>query len=129
MADSPVFASTPRTTTAQTSTANASRNPAGAVENLITAGANGTRIESVLAVAAGSSTNNVISLWLDDGSSRWIYREAKVQMVTPSATVSPWSTHFIFGDWLPLVLPSGWSLMVSGTSTDVINFFCQAADL
>lgn len=112
------YAATPATAMAQISTANTNRNGTGTIVDVLTGGTNGTRVDDVSIVAAGTTTAGVVRLFINDGTTSQLWREILVTAITPSATVAVWSS---FLTNLALVLKSGWKLQASTHNAETFN--------
>lgn len=112
------YAATPKTAVAQVSTANTARDGTGTLATVFTAGASGSRIDDIAIIATGTTTAGMVRLFLHDGTTARLWREVAVSAITPSATVSPFSS--LLGN-LALVLQSGWSLRASTEKAETFN--------
>lgn len=118
------YASTPRAALAQVSTANANRDGTGTIATVFTAGASGSRVEDIWLVATGTTTAGMIRLFLHDGTNARLWQEVSVSPVTPSATVSVWSSSLVNQ---ALILPNGWSLRASTHNAETFNVIVDRA--
>lgn len=118
MSTSSNYAATPRTEVAQVSAANINRDGTGIIVNVFTAGTNGSRIDDIAITATGTTTAGMVRLYLHVGTNAWLWREVAVSAITPSATVSPFSSTL--GN-LALVLQTGWSLRASTHNAETFN--------
>lgn len=112
------YAATPKTAVAQLSAANTSRDGTGTIVTVLTAGANGSRVDDIAVTATATTTAGVVRLFLHDGTTARLWREILVSAVTPSATVSPWASTLVN---LGLVLQSGWSLRAATHNAEAFN--------
>lgn len=129
MATSPQFASTPRTAVAQVTAANTGRDGTGTIVSVITGGTNGTRIDSVQIVAAGTTTAGMVRLYLHDGTNTRVIDEIPVTAITPSATVQTFLTTRQYSLTQPVILPSSsWSLRASTHNAETFNVFAIGGD-
>jgi hypothetical protein len=130
MASTPAFAATPKAALAQVSAANTNRDGTGTIVTVLTAGANGTRIERVKVKAVGATTAGMIRLYLNDGTNTRLLEEALVAAVTPSGIVETFEAEFDFSrpDQM-LVLPNGWTLRASTHVAETFNVIAIGADL
>lgn len=112
------YASVPATAMAQISAANTNRDGTGTIVDVLTGGTNGTRVDDVSIVAAGTTTAGVVRLFINDGTTSQLWREILVTAITPSATVAVWSS---FLTNLALVLKSGWKLQASTHNAETFN--------
>src|ERR1700691_5753793 len=82
---------------------------------IVTAGANGTKIEEIVVQASNTSlvastSAGLVYLFLYDGSTYHLFDTIAVTAVTASATVAPFRLSKVYNN---LVLKSGWSLRAS----------------
>jgi hypothetical protein len=118
MATDPQFASTINNAAAALSGVDAAP-PVGTNQaTLITAGANGTKIEEVRVSATGQSAASLVYLFLFDGTNYRLWDVVTVRAVTPSTTAAPYrSANSDFasggGTYANLFIKSGWSLRAS----------------
>lgn len=124
MSTSSNYAATPKTAVAQVSTANTARDGTGTLATVFTAGTNGSRIDDITIVATGTTTAGMIRLFLHDGTNARLWREVAVSAITPSATVSPFSSAL---GSLALVLQTGWSLRASTEKAETFNILVTRA--
>ena len=124
MSSSAQYAATPKTAVAQVSTANTARDGTGTLATVFTAGASGSRIDDIAIIATGTTTAGMVRLFLHDGTNARLWREVAVGAVTPSATVSPFSS--LLGS-LALVLQTGWSLRASTHNAETFNVLVTRA--
>lgn len=125
MATDPQFAATPGLEHGQVSTANTNRDGTGTIATILTAGANGTKIEEVTVIATGATTAGMVRLYLHDGTNARLFDEFGVPAVTPSASVACWRQTRTYTN---LVLPTGWSLRASTHNAETFNVECFAGD-
>jgi len=118
------YAATPRTAVAQATTANTARDGTGTLATVFTAGASGSRIDDITITATGTTTAGMVRLFLHDGTTARLWREVAVSAITPSATVSPFSS--LLGN-LALVLQTGWSLRASTHNAETFNVLVTRA--
>lgn len=124
MATSAQYASTVRAAAAQVTTANTNRNGTGAIVTVFTAGSSGSRIDDISIDATGTTTAGVVRLFLNDGSTSYLWQEILVTAVTPSTTQAVWSYTLLN---LALVIPSGWSLRASTNNAETFNILVTRA--
>jgi len=126
MATSPNFSATLRTTVNQVSTANTNRDGTGTIVTCFTAGTNGSRIE---VQATGTTTVGMVRLFLNDGTNTRLLREVPIAAITPSGTVPAFQIPLIFGDYVPLLLPtSSWSLRAATNNAETFNITVYGGD-
>lgn len=124
MSTSSNYAATPRTAVAQATAANTNRDGTGTIATVFTAGASGSRIDDIAITATGTTTAGMVRLYLHDGTNARLWREVAVSAITPSATVSPFSSTL--GN-LALVLQTGWSLRASTEKAETFNVLVTRA--
>lgn len=112
------YAATPRTEVAQVNAANPNRDGTGTIVNVFTAGTNGSRIDDLYITPAVTTTAGMVRLYIHDGTTARLWREAVIAANTPSASnpviSSPLSN-------LGLILKSGYSLRASTHNAEAIN--------
>ena len=126
MALNPQYVGTPRTAAAVISTANANRDGTGTIATVFTAGASGSRIDTIVLEARATTTAGMIRLFVHDGTTAWLYDEIPVVAVTPSGTVPAWNATVGANAQLsalkyPLILASGWSLRAATQNAETFN--------
>ena len=112
MSASPNFAATPVAGGANVSaTASASYTTPTNTSTLLTAGANGTMVQEIVAVGTGVTVAGMLNFFLLDSSAAYHFWDSfVVPVVTPSATTAPFR---LVRDYQNLWLPAGWSLVVA----------------
>lgn len=104
MASTPQFVGTPKCPTVAFNTANTNRDgTTGTYGTLMTAGANGSRVDSIMIAALYTTTAGMIRLFI--GTS--LIAEIPVLAITPSSTQPAWSYAVNF--------PNGLVLAAAGT--------------
>lgn len=124
MATTAQYASTVRAAVAQISTANTNRNGTGTIATVFTAGSNGSRIDDISIDATGTTTAGVVRLFINDGSTSYLWQEILVSAITPSTTIAVWSFTLLNQ---ALLLPSGWSLRASTNNAETFNVIVTRA--
>lgn len=133
MATTPNFAKTPRCAIGQISVANPNRDGTGTIETIFTAGIDGSRIDTIVIQAVGTTTAGMVRLFIHDGTNIRLFDEIPVLAFTPSATIPAWSVsvganaNLATGKY-PLVLPSGFSLRASTHNAETFNVFVIGGD-
>lgn len=130
MAAAPSFAAVPRMAVAQFSAANTARDGTGSTTNVITAGAAGTKINEVVVKSTGQPADSVVTLFITDGSTTWIFDE--IDLGAPSAGSTTAASYRASVRYDNLTLPTGWSLRAGVTvipTSGLINVIALAADL
>jgi hypothetical protein len=129
---SPVFTLTAQCPTVQVTTGQSTTdNPSTNVATVLTAGANGTRVDRVVATSNGTSVAALLNLYINDGSVNRLIKQLPVTAITGSTTVQTFTTEWVRTDGLPLVvLPTGYSLRatVTVTQTNALNVCAYAGD-
>lgn len=124
MATSAQYASTVRAAAAQVSVANTARNGTGTIVTVFTAGSSGSRIDDISIDAVATTTAGVVRLFINDGTTSYLWQEILVTAVTPSTTVAVWS-YVLLNQ--ALVIPTGWSLRASTNNTETFNILVTRA--
>ena len=124
MATSAQYASTVRAAAAQVSVANTARNGTGTIVTVFTAGSSGSRIDDISIDATGTVTAGVVRLFINDGTTSYLWQEILVTATTPSTTIAVWSSTLLNQ---ALVIPSGWSLRASTNNTETFNILVTRA--
>lgn len=124
MSTSAQYASTVRAAAIQVTTANTLRDGTGTLATIFTAGASGSRIDDIYMVATGTTTANVIRLFIHDGTNARLLSETIVSIVTPSTALPVWSSSLLNQ---AIVLPSGFSLRASTNNTETYNILVTRA--
>lgn len=130
MASTPNFASTPRIGAVDVVTANTARDGTGTIATVITAAAAGTRIERMVFKATGDPADSVITVFLHDGSTYFLYDEIDIN--NPAAATTTSEGYRFEKPYRDLILPSGWSIRAAITvalTAGSIKVFALGADL
>lgn len=110
------YASTPATAAVVVNTANTGRDGTGTLGLLLSAGANGSRVDEIDIAAMGAVTAGAIRLFLYNGATFYLWKEIPVPATTPVVgSVAPWS-YILSG--LGLILKTGWSIRVSTNNAE-----------
>lgn len=125
MATAPNFAATPRFGGVSISTADTSRTAPTNVGTVFTAGSSGSRIDEVTITAAGTSTANVVRLFIYTGSTYYLLQEVLISAVTPSASVDSFTTTLTFNS---LVIPTGHSLRATTNNAETYHVTAYGGD-
>lgn len=125
MATAPNFAATPRFGGVSISTADTSRTAPTNVGTVFTAGSSGSRIDEVTITAAGTSTANVVRLFIHTGSTYYLLQEVLISAITPSASVDSFTTTLTFNS---LVIPSGHSLRATTNNAETYHVSAFGGD-
>jgi phospholipase/lecithinase/hemolysin len=133
MAVAPQYVGTPKTWVGQVTTANTNRDGTGTIATIATAGASGSRIDTVTIKAIATTTAGTVRLFLNDGTNTRLLDEIPVIAVTPSATIPAWEAVLggnapVNTGKYPLFLPAGWSLRASTQNAETFNIFPAGGD-
>lgn len=124
MATTAQYAATARTATISVSTANTNRNGTGTIATVFTAGSSGSRIDDIFIVATGTTTAGVVRLFINDGTTSWLWQEILVPAITPSTTVQVFSATLLNQ---ALILASTYSLRASTNNAETFNILVTRA--
>jgi hypothetical protein len=125
MAIAPNFAATPRVGAVLISTADTSRSAPTNVGTVLTAGSSGSRIDEINVVAMGTTTANVVRLFLFDGTNYFLMQEVLIAPLTPSVT-APVVTYI--STYSNLMLPNGWSLRATTNNAESYEVLAFGGD-
>jgi hypothetical protein len=125
MATTAQYAATARTATTSVSTANTNRNGTGTIATVFTAGTNGSRIDDIFIVAQGTTTANVVRLFVNDGTTSWLWQEIIVPAITPSTSVAVFSAALL--NQSLILATSSWSLRASTNNAETYNILVTRA--
>ena len=131
MAGTPTFASTSRLGVAAVSAANTNRDGTGTIVDILTGVSAGTRIERVVLQTTGDPADSVVTLYIHNGASWFLFDEFDLGNPTAaSTTVAGYRVEKAYSD---LVLPSssfklGAAITVALTA-GVMNVFAFGGDL
>jgi hypothetical protein len=107
----PIFTLVPVATTASVSAANTARDGTGTLVTLLSAGANGTRLDRLVATATGQTAAAQLLLFVNDGTTSWLFKELTISAVTAGPTTAAATTELVRTDGLPIMaIPSGYSI-------------------
>lgn len=85
----------------------------------------GSRIDEVTITAAGTSTANVVRLFIYNGSTYFLLQEVYISPIVASATQDSFSTTITFNT---LVLPSGFSLRATTNASETYHVLAFGGD-
>lgn len=125
MATAAQYAATARTATTSVSTANTNRNGTGTIATVFTAGSSGSRIDDIYIVATGTTTANVVRLFVNDGTTSWLWQEIIVPAITPSTSVAVFSAALL--NQSLILATSSWSLRASTNNAETYNILVTRA--
>jgi hypothetical protein len=131
MADTPAFASVPRLGVAAVSTANTARDGTGTIVDILVGVAAGTRIDRVVLQATGDPADSVVTLFVHNGTSYFLFDEVDLGNPGPASTTVP---GFRFEKaYYDLVLPSASFKLAAAITValtaGVMNVWAMGADL
>lgn len=131
MAVAPGFAATARCAIAAISTANTNRDGTGTIGAVFTAGSSGSRIDTILVEATGTTTAGMVRLYIYNGTTAYLFKELPVLAITPSGTVAAWGTQVnsTLDRELPIIIPTGYSLRASTHNAETFNVIAMGGDL
>jgi hypothetical protein len=119
MAASPSYAATPRALCGLVpSTADTSTTAPTHVTSLGSAGSSGTKINQIDVTPVATVVAGVVNLFLYDGTAYHLHEPVTITGATVSATVPGVKQSFPYDN---LVLPSGWSLVISNTESSNVS--------
>lgn len=125
MATAAQYAATARTAIAQVTTANTNRNGTGTIVTVFTGGTSGSRIDDIYIVATGTTTAGVVRLFLNDGTTSFLWQEILVTAITPSTTVQVFSASLL--NQACILASSSWSLRASTNNSETFNIIVSRA--
>jgi hypothetical protein len=126
MGTTPVFVAAPKTWQQSMTTANANRDGTGTLVDVVSAGSNGSRVDSIHVEAQATTTPGMVRLYLFDGTTNRLFDEIPVSAVVPSGTVKAFQADISYPDGL--VLPSGWKLRAAPHNSETFNIFARGGD-
>jgi hypothetical protein len=131
MASAPIFAATPKVGQVQVTTANTARDGTGTLATIWTAGSSGSLIYKIQWTATGTTTANVLRLFITDtgGANPRLIEEIIVPAITPSTTVRVFEYVIIYPQNNPLVLENGRLLRGSTNATETYNVHAFGGDI
>ena len=125
MATTPNFAATPRFSGVSIATADTSRTAPTDVGTVFTAGSSGSRIDEVTITAAGTSTANVVRLFIYTGSTYYLLQEVLISAITAGATQDSFTVTLTFNS---LVIPSGHSIRATTNASETYHVLAFGGD-
>jgi hypothetical protein len=131
MATTPQFATTPKCAMAQVSVANTGRDGTGTLATVYTAGASGSRIDRIVIAATGTTTAGLVRLFIHDGTNARLYTEIPVFANTVSSTTAAFNTTaeaVTMPSYMPILLPTGYSLRASTEKAETFNIIAVGGD-
>lgn len=125
MASNAQFVGTPKNGVAQVTVANTNLDGTGTLATVYTAGATGSRIDSLLVHATATTTAGMIRLFISDGASNRLIMELPVVAVAPASAIPAWSATVNFPNGL--VLQATWLLKASTHNAETFNIIPTVA--
>lgn len=125
MATTPNFASTVKAWGVSIGTADTNRVTPTTFGTLVTAGTSGSRIDELTVTATGTTTANVVRVFLYSGTTYYLAEEIMVSAVTPSVTQAVFSSTLTFNSF---VIPTGWSVVVTTNNTETYHVTAFGGD-
>ncbi len=117
----PIFPASVALGMVQVSTANTNRDGTGTMGTLLTAGANGTRIDRLVIKATVTTTAGMIRFFVHDGTNTRLIREVVVTAITVGASTAAFESDLVTPD---LYLPtSSYQLRVSTEKAEAFNVY------
>jgi hypothetical protein len=112
---SPIFPSTPivgvaTLTSATAITARTTITGTTGLTQLTSTSTNGTRIDSIVVTAKGTSLANLVDIWIYNGTTSNLFTEIVIPAVTPNTTTAAATVTTTFST---LVLPPTYQLFIS----------------
>jgi hypothetical protein len=129
MASAPQFITTAKIGAVTVSVANTARDGTGTIATVFTAGSSGSKINEIVLKATGDPADSVVTLFLHDGSTYFLFDE--VDLGDPAAASTTVASYRVSRTYSNLVLPSGWSLRAAITvalTAGVINAIALGGD-
>lgn len=124
----PKFIDAPIIGIAEISVANTNRDGTGDMVVVATGTEAGKVIELIRVVAIVTTTAGMIRLFLNDGSTKYLYKELPVAVVVASATVPAFEKEFVPTGG-SLTLPEGWTLEAATEKNEAFKVFAFGGDL
>ncbi len=90
----PIFTQLANVAMASFTTANTNRDGTGTIQDIFTAGANGSRVQRVRAKATGATTAGVLRLYIKESATYRLFKEFLVSAITPSATIESFELEY-----------------------------------
>jgi Zn-dependent protease with chaperone function len=86
---------------------------------------NGKRVDSIIVKSKATSVASIISIWIYNGTTSFLYDEIDVTAVTASTTVDSFSVRKTYSD---LILPPTYQLYISQTVQTDVNVYANGGD-
>ena len=124
----PKFIDAPIIGIAEISTINTNRDGTGTMVVVATGTVAGQVIELVRVVAIVTTTAGMVRLFLNNGATKFLYKELTVAAVTASATVPAFEKEFVPTGGT-LTLPTGWTLEAATEKGEAFKVFAFGGNL
>ncbi|HMS45465.1 MAG TPA: hypothetical protein PKC68_06800 [Alphaproteobacteria bacterium] len=126
MASKPEFANKPRQSSASLIFGNTNRDGSGTIENVLSAGPAGSRVERVRICATGVTTAGMVRLFVHDGVRNRLIEEITVAAITPTASVKAFRELINFPGGL--ILPPNYSLRAATHQSEGFHLSAEGGD-
>jgi hypothetical protein len=126
----PVFVKTPICKVAAVSSANTNRDGTGTIVDILTAGADGARIEEIVAKATADPADSVLTIFIHNGTSYFLWDE--MDLGNPAAASTTAEAYRVSRTYENLVLESGHKLAAAITvalTAGVVNVWALGGSL
>ncbi|MGZ4954439.1 MAG: hypothetical protein ACXV8Q_04940 [Methylobacter sp.] len=119
MSSTPQFTATPNVGIAALSAANTGRDGTGTIVTVLTAGANGSRVDKAVIKATGVTTDGMVRLFIHNVTAASLFTEVPVTATAASSSTPAFESviDFLGG----LVLPTGYSLRAATEKAETFN--------
>ena len=124
----PIFTLTPVIGSGVVSSANTNRDGTGDLVDIITGGANGTRITRITIQAVVTTTAGMIRLYIYDGSTTVLWKEIAVTAISVSASVIAFAYALEYLGDRALVLPANYVLRASTHNAEAFRVIAEGGD-
>ncbi len=126
----PIFVIVPKIGMVRISTANTGRDGSGTLNDIMTGGTNGTRVDRINVIATSTTTAGQVRFFIWDTSVNRFWKEMAVTAATPSATVQAFTATISSPDSQTplLVLPSGYILRCAPHNAETFDVIGQGGD-
>lgn len=116
---------TSNTSYAVVDTANPNLDGSGTLSTVLTAGLSGCIINQVSIKATGNTQQGMIRLFIDDGTSSFLYTEIRVRASTQTEVEKSYSAVFV----TPIRLKNGYSLKASTQEGDTFTVVASGMNM
>lgn len=108
---------------AEIDTANTNRDGTGALVDVVTGGANGTRVDNVVVKAEGVTTAGMVRFFVKQGGTSYLYHEMDVTAVAAPGVTTPTFEDSFAPE--KLTLASGEKLQASTHNAEIFKVIAQ----